>query len=123
MGWLMVRKHPDVIEKGSKIDLSDLKNDSVVMLQHRHYHLLSIAICIVIPTLIPVYFWGEHAWTSYVWTILRYMVILHATWSVNSLAHILGSRPYDAHIKPAENRLVSLGCDLSTLVNCFLLQL
>ena len=119
----MVRKHPDVIEKGSKIPLDDLKNDSVVMFQHRHYLLLSLPICIIIPTLIPVYFWGEHAWTSYVWTVFRYLVILHGTWSVNSLAHIWGSRPYDAHINPAENRLVSLGCDLSTLVNCFLLQL
>ena len=50
----MVRKHPDVKEKGSKIDLSDLHNDPVVMFQHRHYLPLALTLCIVIPTLIPV---------------------------------------------------------------------
>ena len=54
IGWLMVRKHPDVKEKGSKIDLSDLHNDPVVMFQHRHYLPLALTLSIVIPTLIPV---------------------------------------------------------------------
>lgn len=35
VGWVMVRKHPCVIEKGQKIDLSDLKADKVVMFQKR----------------------------------------------------------------------------------------
>lgn len=35
IGWLLVRKHPDVIEKGQKLDLSDLKADKVVMFQRR----------------------------------------------------------------------------------------
>lgn len=38
MGWLMVRKHPDVIEKGKKLDLSDLKADGIVMFQRRYNH-------------------------------------------------------------------------------------
>jgi len=107
MGWLMVRKHPDVKEKGSKIDLSDLQNDPVVMFQHRHYLPLAMTLCIVLPTLIPIYFWGEHPWTSYVWSILSYLVTLHGTWSVNSLAHMFGSRPYDVNINPSENKFVS----------------
>lgn len=35
IGWLLVRKHPDVIEKGQKLDLSDIKADKVVMFQRR----------------------------------------------------------------------------------------
>lgn len=35
IGWLMVRKHPDVIEKGRKLELTDLKADKVVMFQRR----------------------------------------------------------------------------------------
>lgn len=35
IGWLMVRKHPDVIEKGKKLELTDLKADKVVMFQRR----------------------------------------------------------------------------------------
>lgn len=35
IGWLLVRKHPDVKEKGKLIDLSDLKADPVVVIQDR----------------------------------------------------------------------------------------
>ena len=35
MGWLMVRKHPDVITKGRTIDLSDLEQDPIVVWQRR----------------------------------------------------------------------------------------
>ena len=54
IGWLLVRKHPEVIRKGSKIDLSDLRSDPVVMFQHRHYLPLALAMAIAIPTAIPV---------------------------------------------------------------------
>lgn len=33
MGWLCVRKHPDVLNKGSTVDLSDLLEDPVVYYQ------------------------------------------------------------------------------------------
>lgn len=35
MGWLMVRKHPDVKSKGSTVDMTDLEADPVVMWQKR----------------------------------------------------------------------------------------
>ena len=35
VGWLLVKKHPDVISKGQKIDLSDIKADPIVMFQKR----------------------------------------------------------------------------------------
>lgn len=35
MGWLMVRKHPDVAAKGSTIDMKDLEADPVVMWQKK----------------------------------------------------------------------------------------
>ncbi len=37
MGWLMVKEHPLVIEKGSQIDLSDVLNDPVVRFQRKYY--------------------------------------------------------------------------------------
>lgn len=33
MGWLCVRKHPDVMTKGAAVDLSDLLEDPVVKYQ------------------------------------------------------------------------------------------
>ena len=31
------------------------------------------------------------------------------TWLVNSAAHMWGNKPYDQHINPAENILVTIG--------------
>lgn len=35
MGWLMVRKQPDVKEKGKMVDMSDLETDPIVMFQKK----------------------------------------------------------------------------------------
>lgn len=36
MGWLLIRKHPDVINKGATIDMTDLEKDFVVIWQRRY---------------------------------------------------------------------------------------
>ena len=35
VGWLMMKKHPDVIKMGKQLDLSDLYEDKIVMFQRR----------------------------------------------------------------------------------------
>lgn len=35
MGWLMVKKHPDVKRVGGTIDMSDLQRDRIVMFQKK----------------------------------------------------------------------------------------
>ncbi|XP_053306638.1 stearoyl-CoA desaturase [Spea bombifrons] len=110
IGWLLMRKHPDVIEKGGKLDLSDLRADKVVMFQRRHYKKSILVMCFIVPTMIPWYFWGESlAVAFYIPCILRYALVLNATWLVNSAAHMFGNRPYDKNINPRENTLVALG--------------
>ncbi len=104
----MCRKHPEVIKKGAKIDLSDLKADPVVMFQHNYYMPLTLMANLVLPTVIPYLFWGESMWVAYLVAVLRYLIVLHNTWLVNSLAHLWGDRPYDINISPAENMVVSL---------------
>ncbi|TSK22749.1 Acyl-CoA desaturase [Bagarius yarrelli] len=108
IGWLLVRKHPEVIEKGRKLDVSDLKADGVVMFQRRHYKLSVVLICFLFPTLVPWYFWGESLWVAYfIPCLLRYSLVLNATWLVNSAAHMWGMRPFDRSINPRENRFVA----------------
>uniref|UniRef100_A0A8D0GLY7 stearoyl-CoA 9-desaturase n=1 Tax=Sphenodon punctatus TaxID=8508 RepID=A0A8D0GLY7_SPHPU len=110
IGWLLVRKHPDVIEKGRKLDLADLKADKVVMFQRRYYKLSVVLMCFFFPTFVPWYFWGESLHNSFFLpAILRYAVVLNASWLVNSAAHMFGNRPYDQSINPRENRFVTLG--------------
>ncbi|KAM4852014.1 acyl-CoA desaturase 1-like [Thomomys bottae] len=110
VGWLLVRKHPAVKEKGGMLDLSDLKAEKLVMFQRRYYKSGLLLMCFILPTLVPWYFWGETLKHSlYVATFLRYAIVLNATWLVNSAAHLYGYRPYDKNIESRENILVSLG--------------
>lgn len=37
MGWLLVRKHPEVKRKGAQLDLSDLFNDPILAFQRRFF--------------------------------------------------------------------------------------
>nr|XP_039265588.1 stearoyl-CoA desaturase 5-like [Styela clava]XP_039265590.1 stearoyl-CoA desaturase 5-like [Styela clava] len=108
IGWLMVRKHPDVIRKGKNIPLNDLLDDPVIAFQRKYFLLLAPLCCFIIPSIIPWYFWGETLWNGYCMSVLRYCCVLNITWTVNSFAHLFGDRPYDRTIHPAENYFVSL---------------
>ncbi|XP_053556139.1 stearoyl-CoA desaturase 5 [Bombina bombina] len=110
IGWLFLRKHKEVIEKGRKLDLQDLLADPVVMFQRKYYKTSVIIMCFLIPSFVPWYFWGESLWNSYfLASILRYTVSLNVSWLVNSAAHLYGNRPYDQGINPRENRFVTFG--------------
>lgn len=110
VGWLLCRKHPDVKNKGRLIDMSDMLADPIVRLQHRHYLPLVAVCCFAIPTLIPYMMWNETLYNAfYICALLRYTYTLHATWFVNSAAHMWGRKPYDKHIMASENKGVSFG--------------
>ena len=67
MGWLMVRKHPEVIEKGKTIDMSDLDADCVVQFQKRYYKTLFLIFVIILPTWLPAYLYDiplDHAFVA-----------------------------------------------------------
>jgi len=107
IGWLMSRKHPAVKEKGSKLNLDDLRNDPVCRIQDKYYKEAALFMNFIMPTLVPWYFWGENAWIAYVICgITRYIIVLNLAFSVNSFAHMWGSKPYDKNIHPADNWFV-----------------
>ncbi|XP_073952515.1 acyl-CoA Delta-9 desaturase-like [Choristoneura fumiferana] len=108
IGWLMSKKHPYVIELGKKIDMSDLKADWMVMFQKKYYYVLYIVFAIFIPVWVPVHYYGESWWNSFlVAYIFRYVFQLNGTWLVNSAAHLYGTRPYDQNLQPVESWFVS----------------
>ncbi|PIK46506.1 putative stearoyl-CoA desaturase 5 isoform X4 [Apostichopus japonicus] len=108
MGWLWVKKHPDVIKNGAKLDFSDLMNDPVVFYQHKFYYPLILMISFVLPTVVPYFLWNESLWNAYfVAAVMRLVLTLNITWCVNSAAHMWGYHPYDESIEPAENIAVS----------------
>uniref|UniRef100_T1GV97 Fatty acid desaturase domain-containing protein n=1 Tax=Megaselia scalaris TaxID=36166 RepID=T1GV97_MEGSC len=86
MGWLLVRKHKDVKEKGKLVDMSDLEKDPVVMWQKRYYLILMPIISFVVPTILGI--------------LTHYMVI-------NSAGHFWGSHPFDKYFSGADNMLIA----------------
>jgi stearoyl-CoA desaturase (delta-9 desaturase) len=108
MGWLLVRKNAEVIAAGAKLKLDDLHADPIVMHQHQRRVLFPLICCFLLPTCLPNLLWNESLYNAYlVAGVLRYVVVLHVTWLVNSWAHLQGSRPYMPNINPAENRWVA----------------
>jgi len=108
MGWLFVKKHPDVGKAGKELDFSDLEADGVVMFQKKFNPWLQMYMCFIFPAQIASYFWGENFWNAfYVAGALRYVFVLHCTYCVNSAAHLYGDHPYDTTSFPAENSFVS----------------
>lgn len=95
MGWLLCKKHPEVKSKGKQLDMSDLYADPIIRFQHKYYMILMPLICFILPVPIPMFLWGETFVNAYSLNILRYVFTLHATWLVNSAAHMWGDRPYD----------------------------
>lgn len=120
MGWLMVRKHPDVRIKGKTIDLSDIEQDAFIMFQKRYYTFIFVyrfhklyvcpyTLCLhryylwimpmltfVLPTIALQYFLNEtFAAAFFSGSLLKFMWTSHLVWAVNSVAHYFGDRPYD----------------------------
>lgn len=109
VGWLMMHKHPEVLRKGRLLDMSDILADPVVRFHQKFFIPLKLLLCFIIPTWVPMYFWGESFfWSFYSQCVLRYVFNLNFTWLVNSAAHMWGSRPYDKRINPAQNLYVSI---------------
>ena len=108
MGWLLLKKEKRVIEEGKKIDLSDLKSDKVVMLDKYLWPYDDIFICYILPSIYTYYYYNNFMKGLFLFGFLRWTVLAHATWCVNSIAHWYGDRPFRKNIKPVENKWVSL---------------
>ncbi|CAG2113062.1 unnamed protein product, partial [Medioppia subpectinata] len=103
VGWLLSKKHPDVIKQGTLINMTDLDRDQLVQFHRRHYPKLVAIIWAAIPTLIPYYLWGETLWDSYfVGVMLRYLITTNFAMCINSMAHTWGYKPYDNTVNPTE---------------------
>lgn len=113
IGWWMLKKHPDVFRMGKKLNHKDLDDEPLITWQKKLYVPLFILISIVMPTLVPYYVWNEDLIISFFMSaVLRTVVVVHHLFTVNSIAHIWGLRPYNRDIGPTESKLtmyLSLG--------------
>jgi stearoyl-CoA desaturase (delta-9 desaturase) len=64
--------------------------------------------CFVLPTLYGYTVWNS-AWIGYFYFgVLRWILLLHATWCVNSVAHFWGSTPYNPRLSSKQNTFTSI---------------
>lgn len=99
-----------VVTKAPEPDFSnvpDLKKDKLVMWQHRNYLLLAILSVGVIPACLGM-LWGDPIGAVLVAGFLRLVLQWHSTFSINSVAHIIGKRPYSLANSARDSVLTAL---------------
>lgn len=108
VGWLMLKEHPEFTKKSKKFDLSDILSDPIVVFNERHFLLLQVLFCFILPTAIPIYLWNETWYRAIISQMfIRYMLTCNSVWTINSIAHVWGTKPYNKHIRPANNDFIN----------------
>jgi stearoyl-CoA desaturase (delta-9 desaturase) len=98
MGWLMFKLKPDTPTE----NVQDLKKDKLVMWQHNWVHPISFVVSFIIPALIGYGYATYSGMDPMVGAlggfllpgVARVVMVQHATFCINSLCHMIGTRPY-----------------------------
>jgi stearoyl-CoA desaturase (delta-9 desaturase) len=104
IGW-MLRNYPSGDPDFSQV--RDLQRDPLVSWQHRYYFPIALAMNFGLP-LLAGWASGELLGTFLLAGVLRLVVSHHATFFINSLAHIWGVQPYTDENTARDNGVVSL---------------
>ncbi|CAL8130156.1 unnamed protein product [Orchesella dallaii] len=109
VGWKFLPKHPEFRRRLQSFDVSDLDNDPVVRFQNRWFWPLQFFFQVLVPVYVLQSFWPEMTVLQCIGANMRrYVVSLHITFCVNSVAHMWGDKPYDRTVTSVENFWVSL---------------
>ena len=100
----MFRDLPPEISKIENVD--DLKQEKIILLQHRYYIPIAIFMCLILPTLIGI-FYGRPGASLLLSGLLRLVLNHHFTFFINSLAHIWGTQTYSDENTARDNPLLS----------------
>ncbi|XP_051154967.1 acyl-CoA Delta-9 desaturase-like isoform X2 [Leptopilina boulardi] len=109
IGWYLLPKHSECLKRLKEIDMSDINADPIVTFGDRHFLIITIFMAFILPTIVPVFLWNE----TWYWAIIsqcfiRYIAVVNASSSVNSYAHMFGSKPYDRTIKATDSKFVQI---------------
>jgi stearoyl-CoA desaturase (delta-9 desaturase) len=89
IGWVLRQADPAI----APVPVRDLERDPLIVWQHRHFALIAVAAGVALPVLLGLAFgdpWGGFI----VGGAVRLLLCFHATFSINSFAHLIGSQPY-----------------------------
>ncbi|KAL2313154.1 putative acyl-CoA desaturase [Schizosaccharomyces pombe] len=92
VGWMIILQNPRRIGRS---DVSDLNSDPFVMFNHRHFLPIASFMAFIFPSLFCGLLWGDYRGGYFYAGVCRLVFVHHATFCVNSLAHLIGSQPFD----------------------------
>jgi len=104
IGW-MLRHYPS-----GHLDfryVRDLRDDRLVAFQHRHYLAVALGMNVGLPILLG-WMIGDIPGTVLLAGVLRLVISHQLTFCINSLAHMIGVRPYSTENTARDNALVAL---------------
>jgi stearoyl-CoA desaturase (Delta-9 desaturase) len=84
LGWYVSKRHPEVHKALSKIDVSDLEKDKLLMFQHQYFIIIALTMAILI-VCFPVFWWKETFKISLFVNIYRHLLVVHITSAVSDI--------------------------------------
>jgi stearoyl-CoA desaturase (Delta-9 desaturase) len=103
LAWLFRRR----VASADVGRLGDLWSVRSIRLQHRWYAVLAIGVGLVLPAAVA-WTWGDPWGGLFVAGFLRTVVMLQATFCINSLAHLVGTPRYDRGSTARDSPLTAL---------------
>jgi stearoyl-CoA desaturase (delta-9 desaturase) len=103
IGWVLRKADPDI----EPVPVRDLERDPLVAWQHKYYGYIGVGAGIVLPVLLGVCVgdpWGGFI----VGGAVRLLISYHATFSINSFAHLIGKQPYSDKSSARDSFLTAL---------------
>jgi len=99
IGWIIFKDDPDKI---GRVNVEDLKRDSIVTFQANYYWQLFLLMAYIGPTLIAGFGWGDWLGGYIYGGLMGTALVQQSTFCINSLAHWMGDQPYGS-FKSARN--------------------
>ena len=109
IGWLLRPEPAEITKARAEVNVADLHADIVVRVQDSADPVGTVVMCFIMPPTVAVWLWGESALVAILWTVcLRWTILLHCIWSVNSIAHRFGERNHDPQASSADSAVTSM---------------
>ena len=108
IGWVVLRFNPRVVEAIHAEQLDKFTNDEAVQWQARHYLSWFVSAGLILPTLFCGCFYNDYLGGLIYAGFLKVFLVQQSTFLVNSLGHLVGSRPYNSSISARNNILVNM---------------
>jgi stearoyl-CoA desaturase (delta-9 desaturase) len=113
IGWLMFKLKPE----GPMNNVQDLRKDRLVMWQHRWINLIAFTVGFIVPTLLG-YVYARYTGAMDPWVgalggflipgVARTTMVQHGTFCINSLCHMIGTRPYSTECSARDSWIAAI---------------